>query len=176
MRRNIVKNLMVKMIVKLARSKIIPHGIKKFFSELLTVTSMWFPNNKIRLFLNRIKGIKIGKNCIIELGCFLDDSKPHLITIMDNVTLAPCVKIFAHTPISRIERDLKGLGSPYPEATGKVIIEDNVYIGAGSIILPNVRIGKNSIVGAGSVVTKNVEENSVVVGIPAKRINRVKET
>ena len=44
---------------------------------------------------------------------------------------------------------------------GNVVIEDKVFIGAGSIILPGVRISKNSIIGSGSVVTKDITKNSV---------------
>ena len=56
--------------------------------------------------------------------------------------------------------------------TSDIIIDNNVFIGARAIILPNVTIiGKNSIIGAGSVVTKNVEQNSVIAGNPAREIN-----
>lgn len=58
---------------------------------------------------------------------------------------------------------------------GLVDIEDGVFIGAGSTILPNVRIGKNSIIGANTVVTKNIPQNVVVVGNPAKIICSVDE-
>lgn len=54
---------------------------------------------------------------------------------------------------------------------GPVFIEENVWIGDGVVILPNVRIGKGAIVGANSVVTKNVEAYSIVVGAPAKEIS-----
>lgn len=53
---------------------------------------------------------------------------------------------------------------------GPVIIEDNVWVGEGVAIMPNVTIGKNSIIGANSVVTINVPENSVAAGVPAKII------
>lgn len=53
------------------------------------------------------------------------------------------------------------------------IIEDNVFIGTGALILKGVRIGKNSVVGAGSVVTKNIPENSIVAGNPAKIIRQL---
>jgi acetyltransferase-like isoleucine patch superfamily enzyme len=58
----------------------------------------------------------------------------------------------------------------YNHLSAPIILDDNVWIGAGSIILPNVRIGKNSVVGAGSVVTKDVAAYSVVAGNPAKLI------
>ena len=53
-----------------------------------------------------------------------------------------------------------------------VIIGDDVWIGAGSIILSGVTIGKGSVIAAGSVVTKNISKNSVVGGIPAKLIKK----
>ena len=49
-------------------------------------------------------------------------------------------------------------------------IEDNVKIGAGVTLLPNVKIGTNSIVGAGSVVTRDIDSNTLAMGIPARRV------
>ena len=53
---------------------------------------------------------------------------------------------------------------------GRIIVEDNCFIGAHTIILPWVRIGKNCVVGAGSVVTKSLKANGVYAGNPAKFI------
>lgn len=58
--------------------------------------------------------------------------------------------------------------SPASILLGRVHIEDQVHVGAGAIVLPDIKIGKNSIIGAGSVVTKDVPENSIVYGNPAK--------
>ena len=55
----------------------------------------------------------------------------------------------------------------------KITINDNVWIGANSVILPGITIGKNSVIGAGSVVTKDVVDNTLVVGNPAKAIRKV---
>ncbi|AMR34086.1 hypothetical protein A0256_22870 [Mucilaginibacter sp. PAMC 26640] len=53
---------------------------------------------------------------------------------------------------------------------GPVTIEDNVWIGEGACIMPNVHIGKNAVIGANAVVTRNVPANAVVAGVPAKII------
>ena len=52
-----------------------------------------------------------------------------------------------------------------------IVVEDNAWIGGGSIILAGVTIGKGSVIGAGSVVTKSIPENSLAVGNPCK-VNR----
>ena len=57
---------------------------------------------------------------------------------------------------------------------GKVTIKENAWICIGAIICPGVTIGKNAVVAAGSVVTKDVPDNVVVGGVPAKVIKRIK--
>lgn len=59
-----------------------------------------------------------------------------------------------------------------PKSNNPVIIEDNCFIGANAVILEGVTVKKNAIVGALSVVNKDVEENTTVVGVPAKRLNK----
>ena len=60
--------------------------------------------------------------------------------------------------------------------TRPVLLKKNSWIGAGAIILPGVTVGENSIVGAGSVVTKDVPDNTIVVGNPAKVVRNVQGT
>lgn len=107
-------------------------------------------------------GMRIGKNFNREQGCLLDYPHCWLISIGDNVTLAPRVQILAHDASTK-----KHLG--YTKV-GCVTIKNNVFIGANTTILPNVTIEDNVIIGANSVVTKNIPTNSVAVGNPAKVI------
>ena len=57
-----------------------------------------------------------------------------------------------------------------------IIIGNNVWIGYGAQILPGIKIGNNVIVGAGDIVTKDIEDNSVVVGVPARKVKSVYNT
>lgn len=63
-----------------------------------------------------------------------------------------------------------GGGTPTLEKIGCIEVMDNVFIGANSLIMNDVRIGPNAIIGAGSIVTKDVPPNSVVAGVPARVI------
>jgi len=108
------------------------------------------------------RGLKIGKNFKIERGCIIDESFCWCITIGDDVTFAPNVHILAHDASTKTHLGYTKMGL--------VDIGDNVFIGAGSIVLLNTKIGKNVIIGSGSVVTKDIPPNVVAVGSPCKII------
>ena len=128
---------------------------------------------KIRRIINKIrgvmdiptlvkKGLTLGDNVFINWGGCIDESFCWLITIGNNVTLAPNVHILAHDASTK-----KALG--YTKI-GKVIIGNNVFIGASSIVLPGVTVGDNVIIGAGSIVTRDIPSDCVVAGNPARII------
>jgi Acetyltransferase (isoleucine patch superfamily) len=62
-----------------------------------------------------------------------------------------------------------------PTLVAKIVIEDDVWIGANATILPGVKVGRGSVIGAGSVVNKDIPEYSLAVGVPAKVIRNRKE-
>lgn len=105
-------------------------------------------------------GMKVGKNFGRLNGVILDPSHCWLIEIGDNVTMAPRVHVLAHDASTK-----QFLG--YTKI-GRVSIGNNVFIGAESVVLPGVTIGNNVIVGANSTVTKDIPDNTVVVGTPAR--------
>lgn len=117
--------------------------------------------------------VRIGNNVIIEKYCHIGCINN--ITIGNDVLIASHVYISDHSHGNISEEDLF-----FPPSRrllfskGPVIIEDNVWIGQGVCILPNVTIGKNAIIGANSVVTKNIPENSVAAGNPAKILKHLK--
>lgn len=109
------------------------------------------------------KGLIIGDNCSIQPRCLIDPPHCWLISIGDNVTLAPNVTILAHDASTK-----RVLG--YTKI-GLVTIGDNCFIGAGTVILPGSSIGDNCIIGAGSVVSGDIPQGKVAVGVPAKPIS-----
>ena len=108
------------------------------------------------------KGLKVGKKFSRQNNVIIDPGHCWLITIGNNVSLAPRVHILAHDASTK-----QFLG--YTKI-GKVTIGNNVFVGAATVILPNVTIGNNVIIGAGSVVTKDIPDNTVVAGVPATKI------
>lgn len=112
----------------------------------------------------RKKGIKVGNNVFINTRG-IDIGHGFLIEIGNNVTIAIDAQIIAHDASTKIF-----LGY---SKVGKVIIGDNVFIGARSVILPNVEIGDNVVVGAGAIVNRSIPANSVVVGNPARVVDTI---
>ena len=111
-------------------------------------------NCKIDAYVYIEGGVSIGDNCTVRAFTFI----PKGVTIGNNVFLGPRVTF---------------TNDKYPKVGGKwkllkTIVRDNASIGAGSVILPGIEIGRDSIVGAGSVVTSNVPDHGIVVGVPAK--------
>ena len=113
------------------------------------------------------RGMTIGKNFKCLGGVILDPSHCWLITIGDNVTIAPRVHILCHDASTK---DFLGYTK-----IGRVTIGNHVFIGAESVVLPGVTIGNNVIIGANSTVTHDIPENSVAVGSPARVICTLEE-
>ena len=122
---------------------------------------------KIGAFVEIQKGVKIGKDCKISSHTFICEG----VTVEDQVFIGHNVTF---------------INDKYPMATnpdGSMQIDDDwvcvptlvkkgVSIGSSATILCGVTIGKNSIVGAGSVVTKDVPDNVIIAGVPAKIIKK----
>ena len=111
------------------------------------------------------RGAEIGENVEIW-STKIDKKHAYLLKIGNNVTISDA-RILLHDASTKREIGYSKVG--------KVIIGNNVFIGADTIILPGVRIGNNVIVGAESVVTKNIPDNYVIAGNPAKMICSTEE-
>lgn len=123
--------------------------------------------------LLRSQGVKIGLNCEIypsaEFG-----SEPYLITLGNHVRVNNHVTFVTHDGGLWVIREM------YPEFSKAdlikpIVVGNNVHIGTGAVIMPGVHIGNNCIIGVGAIVTKDVPDNSVAVGIPARVIETIDE-
>lgn len=128
-------------------------------TKIDTSTTIFVP-----FYTNFGKHIKLGKNVFINHACtFLDLGG---ITIEDDVQIGPKVNLITENhPIDLAKRKHLDLRS--------ILIKRNAWIGAGATILPGVTVGENSIVAAGAVVNKDVPDNSIVGGIPARFIKAI---
>lgn len=116
------------------------------------------------LYINYGKHLSIGKHVFINFDCtFLTLGG---IVIEDNVLIGPKVSLLSEGhPLAAADRSAL--------VPGKIHIKANAWIGANAIILPGVTIGENAVVAAGAVVSKNVDDNTVVGGVPAKFIKQI---
>jgi acetyltransferase-like isoleucine patch superfamily enzyme len=128
--------------------------IRGLFGRIFQLLARLGPGaSSLRVALHRWRGVKIGTNAWIGYDTIIETSRPHLVSIGNNVTINMRVTIIAH----------------FHESTG-VRIEDDVFIGPGSMILPNVTVGRGSVVAAGSVVSTSVPPGTMVQGNPARVI------
>jgi len=120
----------------------------------------WFRADPLEALIAR--GLTVGSGFSMQEQVSIDDSHCWLVTIGDDVTLAPDVRILAHDASMHRYFGLARIG--------KVEIGDRVFIGAGSIVLPGVSIGCDVIIGAGSVVSRDIPDNVVAAGNPARML------
>lgn len=149
--------------------------------EMMVLRIIGFvPLHHLRRFFYRVGGMKIGKGSTIHTNAVFYDSRNISIGVdtiigegvvldgRDKLTIGGHVDIASEVMIYNSEHNIH---SERFEAVSKpVVIEDYVFIGPRAIILPGVVIKKGAVVGAGAVVTKDVEEFSVVGGVPAQVI------
>ncbi|MFA7684735.1 MAG: acyltransferase [Syntrophales bacterium] len=127
---------------------------------------------KIRPMLWRWMGCKVGKNVFIGYDVWVDFNNAHLIEIGDGAHITNRCLLLCH------QRDLSSYyigddSTKLPYKKGKIVIEKNVMIGMGTLIMPGVSIGEGSIIAVGSVVTKDIPSWSVASGRPAVVVKQI---
>ena len=144
--------------------------LRKLKKKVLKYIAKNLPCCSLRVFLYKSCGYKIGKHTYIAEGLTIAEKledNGNLI-IGDRVAIGPNVILLTSSDPnnSRIRPFVK-------VQRGRIEIDDDAWLGAGSIIMPDIMIGRGAIVGAGSVVTKNVDPYNIVAGVPAKTIKKV---
>lgn len=144
----------------------------------------YVPSHHVRRFFYRLGGIKIGKGSTIHTGARFynptnisigEDSIIGEGAVLDGrgkLVVGNHVALATNVMIYNCQHDIHD--NNFSPVCSAVIIEDYVFIGPRAIVLPGVRIKKGAVVGAGAVVTKNVEEATVVGGVPAQVIGKRK--
>jgi maltose O-acetyltransferase len=158
---------------------------KKFFFDLISYFLKFHKNYLYNSYFNnyeidstfRFNGdgirfygkgkIKIGKNSYVGSYSSIQAFDGCVVTIGSNCRVSHNVKIYTQSAES--DQDFSN-SQNLKAKMGDVWIGDNVWIGANVFINPGIKIGDNSIIGANSVITKNVEDFSIVGGVPAKLI------
>ena len=114
------------------------------------------------------QNIHIGDHVYLNFLCTnLDNNEVH---IGHHVMIGPAVQIYTAAHLLQAEPRIQGW-----EVAKPIVIEDNVWLGGGAILLPGVRIGRNAVVGAGAVVPRSVPANTVVAGNPARVIREIEQ-
>lgn len=125
-----------------------------------------------------LDGATIGENCNICAHTLIEGD----VVLGDNVTVKSGVYLWDGTrieddvfigPNATFTNDVMPRSKVYPTSFQQIIVRQGASIGANATILPGVIIGRKAMVGAGAVVTKNVPENAVVVGNPARIIRYI---
>lgn len=126
-------------------------------------------NGRAKLY-RKYYGVKIGKN-IRFTGKPYWGPEAFLVEIGDNVTITQDVFFHTHDgAVGLFRKEFKGIN-----VFGRIKIGNNVFIGSRAMILPGVTIGDNVVIATGSIITKDVPNNSVVAGVPAKVIKTLEE-
>jgi len=114
--------------------------------------------------------VTIGENCSVNIGAIIlgygsAEQPDGMITIGDNVRIAPRVMmVAANHNFDNLEISIRNQGLKH----SPIVIGDDVWIAGNSVVTAGVKIGNGSVIGAGSVVTKDIPENAVAAGVPAR--------
>ncbi|MDZ4141401.1 MAG: acyltransferase [Methylotenera sp.] len=159
---NMMRNLLKKVLRHLAFRKGMFKGL---YLKICRPTSVEFAAYmKIHGRLHAM-----GENC--RFNPYVNITDPEYVSIGNNVTLSHC-NLIGHDGVIGM---LNNAYNMKLDSVGKIVIKDNVFVGHGSTVLPNITIGSNVIIAAGAMVNKDVPDGLIVGGVPAKPIGRTED-
>lgn len=129
---------------------------------------------KLRPFILRRMGCKVGKGCFIGDYVRVDTSHTDMITVEDNVSIASGSRLLCH------QRDFSDfcVGDDYMKlgyVVKPIVLKKGCLVGMESFVMPGVTIGEGAIVGAGSLVTKDIPAWTIAAGRPARVLKQIPE-
>ena len=129
---------------------------------------------KLRPYILRRMGCKVGKGCFIGDYVRIDTSHTDMITVEDNVSIASGSRLLCH------QRDFSDfcVGDDYMKlgyVVKPIVLKKGCLVGMESFVMPGVTIGEGAIVGAGSLVTKDIPAWTIAAGRPAKVLKQIPE-
>lgn len=141
--------------------------------RLQKLIANYYTDARIRkMYFDRL-GVKMGDGTFANLGMkiIVSDNYRYSIEIGANVSIGPNLTLITEAAAGN-GKEINTIAYVQEKLTkeDRIIIEDEVWIGANVVILPGVKVGKCSIIGAGAIVNKDIEPYSIYAGIPAKKI------
>ncbi len=139
--------------------------MNQVFSRFLNKLGYFAPGGySIRPRIQRLRGVKMGRNVWISQFVYIDELHPEAVSIGDNCTIGLGTSVFTHFYWGK-RRTSDGFK--------EVVIANNSFIGPHCVILPGVRVGEGSVVRAGSVVTRSVPPGTFWGPPPAGPLGKV---
>ncbi len=150
------------------KMNVIFYMLKRLKIYILSELAYNAPSNKVRVILNRWKGVNIADNAYIGMHVSIDNAYPEYIYIYENAAVNAGSMLVAHfNPKPHFKNTLQARVMP-------IVIKPGAMVAIKSIVNSGVTIGENAIVAAGSVVYDDVEEATLVRGNPAKKVGRIR--
>lgn len=129
---------------------------KVVYNFVIIVLARYLPSMRLKNFLYRLVGIRVGRGVSVGLMAMMDVFYPQYICIGENSVIGYNVTLLGHEFLVHEYR------------VGKVKIGRNVMIGANSTVLPGVCIGDGALIGAGSLVNRDIPPGALACGVPAQ--------
>jgi len=139
--------------------------------KLLNMIARITLHRGLRIWLYRQMGVNVGKDCVVEMFCYLDDQFPELIFFEDHSGPSRHVIIICHDDVAAKAKQDTSAQPKFGERHGfvsPVRLKKYSGIGTGSMLLPGVTVNEGAMIGAGAVVINDIPPHSLAVGVPAK--------
>lgn len=155
--------------------KFLNKNVELMPKRLIKLVANYYTDARIRKLYWSKLGVHMGENTFPNLGFQSTSNWESLVFIGKNVSIAPNVLMIAESNANNgdIINQIPYVRDKLTKKD-KIIVEDEVWIGANVTILPGVTVGTCSVIGAGSLVISDVESYSIYAGIPAKKIRNLR--